>query len=388
MKYPNPCLQGGEAKTENPLPLAGRTRVGVLALVITTALAVPAAASEIQLLPAYPDKPLLGPQIAKGAVIFNHGQNYDTDSDGDPPFYLDAVRDAGWDVFTLIRPVMEDREDHGPAILEDKALTLRKEGYQRIVSAGQSYGAWLSIEVAAKPGVLDAIIGTSPAHWGDQPPLKERNAEIIDSAAKMSPIPTMIFLFADDDFDPGGRGAGFRRALSVHSGAAYAVIDKPPGFVGHTPGMSMAFAAQYGHCIVAFLSAPPAPFACTPHEPTLDEVSARLPKVRQAPSKTVSVASPYIGHWYGWYMVGARETLLTIDKVSSIGRAEGSYAYGPAGHDETGGAYVVEGPIDQDGMHLKTPHSTLTYTLQPDGILAVHWSAVGGTGGAVLHRLD
>ncbi|HEY1720242.1 MAG TPA: hypothetical protein VGG27_03280 [Magnetospirillaceae bacterium] len=333
--------------------------------------------------------PMLGPAAAKGAIIYNHGLDYEEDSSGEPPFFLDAARAHGWDVFTLLRPLVDDRADHSDAILAGKAVQLREQGYRRIVSVGQSFGAWISIEVAARPGTFDAIIGMSPAEYGSFAPARDRNAEIVDIAAKMAPTPTMIVLFKGDDFDPGGRGPAFARVLAA-KGIPYAVIDRPPGFEGHTAGMGESFAAYYGSCILAFIDTPqpPGAFACAPHQPSLAEVAARLPKAKTFVSKTISIDSPYIGHWYGWYIGGGRETLLTIEKVSTIDRAEGSYTFGPAAHDETGGSYLVDGPIDAEGLHLKTPHSTLVYKLQADGTLAGHWSAMGGSGDVILHRLD
>ncbi len=344
--------------------------------------------ADVALLAANPNKLMLGPVTAKGAIIYNHGLDYEEDSSGEPPFFLDAARNDGWDVFTLIRPLVDDRADHSDAILEGKAYALREEGYRRIVTVGQSFGAWISFEVAARPGLFDAIIAMSPAEYGEGA-ARNRNAEIVDIAAKMAPTPTMVVLFAKDTFDPGGRGPGFGKVLAQKN-VPYVVLDRPPGFEGHSAGMSLAFAAQYARCILDFIDTkpPPGPFACAPHQPKIREVLARLPQPKLVVSKTVSVDSPYIGQWYGWYAGGGRETLLTIEKVSTIGRAEGSYTFGPAAHDETGGSYLVGGPIDNDGLHITTPHSTLTYKLQPDGTLAVHWSAAGGSGDAVLHRLN
>lgn len=363
--------------------------IGILVVVSACAPAETPHRADVVLEAAGAAAPMLGPEAAKGAIIYNHGLDYEEDSSGEPPFFLDAARAHGWDVFSLIRPLADDRADHSDAILAGKAVQLREQGYRRIVSVGQSFGAWISIEVAAQPGVFDAIIGMSPAEYGSVAPARNRNAEIVDIAAKMAPTPTMIVLFKGDDFDPGGRGPRFAKVLA-QKGISYAVLDRPPGFVGHTAGMSESFAAYYAGCIFRFIDRPqpPGAFACTPHQPGLAEILARLPKPKPVVSKTQSVDSPYIGHWYGWYAGGGRETMLIVEKVSSIGYAEGSYTFGPAGHDETGGSYAVQGPIDADGLHIKTPHSTLTYKLLSDGQLAVHWSAMGGSGDAVLHKLD
>ncbi len=343
----------------------------------------------IALVPAYPEAPLMGPAAAKGAIIYNHGYDYDEDTSGEPPFFLDRVREAGWDVFTLLRPVLEDRDERGPAILEDKARSLRQQGYRRIVAVGQSYGAWISIEVAAHPGVLDAIIAMSPARYGEVPPASLRNAEIVDISAKMAPTPTLMFLFAGDDFDPGGRGAGFTRILAA-KGAGYAVVDQPAGFTGHSVGLSTAFAEVFAPCIIDFLAAPPPPgaFTCTPHRPSTAEVLSRFRKVERETAIAHSIASPFLGHWYGWYTGGGREALLSVEHVTADGRMDGTYAFGVAHHGEKGGAYAVTGDVLNDVLHVTTPHSQLEGRLRADGRLDLRWSTAGGSGATVLRKLD
>ncbi len=293
-------------------------------------------------------------------------------------------------MFTLLRPFMEDRQQHGPAILEDKARSLRTEGYRRIVSSGQSYGAWISFEVAAHPGVLDAIIATSPARYGDVAPVSARNAEVIPIAAAMTPVPSMVFLFAGDDFDPGGRGPKFEAVLEK-AGAAYAVIDRPDGFLGHSVALSTAFAAQFAPCILSFLAfvPPPGPFTCPPYQPTKAEILARFPKMKdEREAGATSTSSPFLGHWYGWYAGGGRESLLTVDNIFADGRMNGSYAFGPAHHDETARVYHVDGMVKDGVLHVATPHSQLDYRIRPDGRLDLHWSAAGGSGDTVMRKLE
>jgi hypothetical protein len=120
--------------------LSGLQAIGIAATLLT-GCAEPYTAkphSDVALLASNPEKPMLGPHAAKGAIIYNHGLDFEEDSSGDPPFFLDAARNDGWDVFSLIRPLVDDRADHSDAILAGKAFQLREDGYRRIVSVGQS----------------------------------------------------------------------------------------------------------------------------------------------------------------------------------------------------------------------------------------------------------
>src|SRR5260221_12201901 len=121
----------------------------IVAVVAFLIFYVPQANAQFVLLDAY-QTPKLGPERAKGAVIWNHGKPPLRGADGDMlPFYLDHLRDAGWDVFRLEREWSSDNIEESSAALRDKVAEVDRRGYRKVVLAGQSYGAWIALLVAA-----------------------------------------------------------------------------------------------------------------------------------------------------------------------------------------------------------------------------------------------
>src|SRR5260221_169935 len=121
-------------------------RVGSAAFALCLGLVVGfsgtrAAHAQYVLSQAYTNNHLAGPAVAQGAVIWNHGKPPSRGSGHDMlPFYVDALRDTGWDVFRLDRDWSYDTLSSSADALRDKVVQLQARGYQRIVLAGQSYG--------------------------------------------------------------------------------------------------------------------------------------------------------------------------------------------------------------------------------------------------------
>src|SRR5258708_11354287 len=99
--------------------------------------------------PAYDAYPLKGAGKALGLVIWNHGVDGQLPQYKGPPIpAMQALAARGWDVIKLNRnPVWENTwanagKRHVARIVEEVAAA-RKDGYRRIVIAGQSYGGAL-----------------------------------------------------------------------------------------------------------------------------------------------------------------------------------------------------------------------------------------------------
>ena len=213
-----------------------------------------------------------GPAAAAGVVYFIDGLDPSARLPDDfrPTYpYLYALNSRfGWDVINAKYP----NSDHdvassiprSVAYVAAKIKSLRAEGYKKIVLAGQSWGAWVSINVADKADSakgLDALMIVAPAAYGsriwhgkDNPYYLKNLTEYIRSVKSLR-TPTVAVFFEGDDFDPGDRGevtdAFFRRS-QTH----LLLIDRPPGFNGHGAGWLPSFADIYTACINDFLSAP------------------------------------------------------------------------------------------------------------------------------------
>jgi dienelactone hydrolase len=307
----------------------------VFACLLVAALLSPwgrAAAGEFTLEPAYAATPLEGPAAAKGAVIWNHAINflYGIEGAAAPvPVFLTLLRDDGWDVFRLLRPRMSEEPRGSAAELAATAARLKQQGYGRIVLAGQSGGAWLSLMAAGESGDIHAVIANAPAYYGTDHPAYLKNGFVLfDHIDAIRRGRIMITYFKDDPYDPGGRGPRSEELLAAHD-VPHLVIDQPEGFSGHSAGDSVLFLRRFGSCMLAVAGNGPMPSAETCDSGWGSMPSADLP---WPPRLTLAApdggpADRFLGKWYGCDLDG-RELLLAIERAADT-EVEAVYALGP-----------------------------------------------------------
>jgi pimeloyl-ACP methyl ester carboxylesterase len=189
-------------------------------------------------------------------VIWSHGRSLQKECDLAPtPDYIGAFRSAGWDTFRLNRPSSIDTLQDGADALAGAADTLKHRGYRRVVLAGQSFGAFISLIAAGRSEAVDAVIGTAPAAYGSaqsNPFGFELNAtRLYDLLTAVRRARVALFFFEGDIFDPGGRGPTSNQILGTR-GLAHLVVDRPAGLPTHWAAASAPFATQFGPCLVAF----------------------------------------------------------------------------------------------------------------------------------------
>lgn len=228
----------------------------IAAIAASSTLWLETAAAQIEFVPAKDVASLLGPRDANGAVIWSHGRSLQTECARAPtPDYVEAFGNAGWDTFRLNRPRSIDNLADSGLALANAADALKQRGYRRVVLAGQSFGAFLSLIAAGRSEAVDAVIATAPAAYGStysNPTGYELNAtKLYDLLAAVRRARVALFFFEGDIFDPGGRGLGADEILSTR-GLAHLVIDRPAGLSTHWASASPAFATQYSTCLLAF----------------------------------------------------------------------------------------------------------------------------------------
>jgi hypothetical protein len=225
-------------------------------VVAAAALWREAAAAQAELVPAADAASLLGGGRAQGAVIWSHGRSLQKECDLAPiPDYIGALRSAGWDAFRLNRPSIIDTLQDSADALAGAAEALRHRGYRRVVLAGQSFGAFISLIAAGRSDAVDAVIGTAPAAYGSaqsNPFGFGLNAtRLYDLLAVVRRARVALFFFEGDIFDPGGRGPTSDQILGAR-GLAHLVVDRPAGLPTHWGAAGAPFAAQFGRCLIAF----------------------------------------------------------------------------------------------------------------------------------------
>jgi dienelactone hydrolase len=365
-------------------------RILLLAAALLGWLAAPASAQHL-LEPAHPDLPLRGPGAALGAVIWSHGKAAMADESNTAiQPYLASLRAAGWDVFRLNRTVMSDNQNDSEHEFGHSVDRLKGEGYGRIVLAGQSFGAWISLLLAGERGDLHAVIATAPAAYGTW--RSERGglshwdlnaSHLYDILGRVQPTRVLLFFFANDDFDPGGRGPR-AEAILAQRNIPHLIVDRPPGLAGHGAARSAAFRALFGPCIVAFVAPESAPGAtlCTPGagagQPTGE---VRLPEDLRleppSPGAPAAIAA-LSGRWWGWLDNG-REVEVVVEKVTP-GEATFVYAYGPGDSAGSKPGYVRRtGKIAEGGVTYQgAGNPTLSWHPAGDDRLDLRWDSADG----------
>lgn len=339
------------------------------------------ARAQFQFVPAYPATPLKGPHAAKGAVVWSHGINflYGSEASGSPtPIFVTLFRDQGWDVFRLNRSRMSEVPDVSTQALVAAVARLKREGYARVVLAGQSGGAWLSLMAAGESDQVDAVIANAPAYYGTNHPNYFKNGFILyDHLDRIRHGRIMIAYFEDDPYDPGGRGAKSNEILAEH-GVPHLIVDRPEGFSGHLGGDTGLFLRRFGACVLAVANDGPMPTrsSCESDWGRRPSAELKLPPDLVIAAPTGDAATDrFLGKWYGYYDNG-RELMLVIEHVAGDA-VEAVYALGPM-PDRSLSASITRrnGRIAESRLIFAAPgRSTLRCTPRADGRLDAQWIA-------------
>jgi hypothetical protein len=357
----------------------------------------------------YPDSSYRGPEQALGALLFNHGRGVVINGrivPGDsynvsPPGFVHFLHDSGWDAFKLNRRYAADNESSSLAALREQVAALRAEGYKRIVLAGQSYGAWLSVLIATREPGLHAVIATAPGSGfgAESSDAVTKGAQkLVDAAGAVKPTRLALFLFEGDyrDADWVKRGERVKQALNERA-IANLVVDHPRGFQGHGSAHSGRFTRRYGECLVRFIAPEPiaTPFACDLDHGLAAGSDIVLPEKMPLPSMPADLPrslANYVGRWYGDSDNGAARLFVTTG-VLPDGRLR--FDYGAVGglysHDKP---LVIRAMIPQfegDALVWRDKSSERRFEYRPDGTLHASWGRIdgkpGGSGESDMRRL-
>jgi dienelactone hydrolase len=359
---------------------------------------------------------LIGPQQARGVIVWSHGRSIDTEDAKSPtPPYLRALRDSGWDVLRFDRARDNDTLTRSSRRLIGIAAQLKRQGYRQIVLAGQSFGAFLALMAADVSDDVDAVVATAPAAFGDFEDCYgtwQLNAmRLYPLLERINHARVMLFFFHGDDFDPGGRGERSRAILSQR-GLGFAVVDQPAYLTGHWVSSSGLFLRRFGDCVRDFVDDEGlrGELACQPVWGEAPSAELRLPSELFHPRATAptrlaamgasapaSAVGPALGSniairdtWYGFYPNG-REVLVAIEAVH--GRdLTAIYAIGP-GIDRNEPAEWNRRSghiIGHELVFAQKGDSTLRFRARYDGGLSGTWISPDGktTMDARLRRID
>lgn len=193
---------------------------------------------------------------AAGLIVWSHGYMSGKDSTGNAPQgEVATFTRQGYDLYRFDREWIGDWPGDATALV-DAARQAKAMGYKRVVLAGQSAGAWVSMAAALRGAPVDGVISVAAAHHGHVKDMRDVSVARSDwqqIVRGIRPEPRIVMVnFAGDDYDVGGRMDDARSAFAA-SGVQALVISDPPGFKGHGAANANAFPRRYGACINAFI---------------------------------------------------------------------------------------------------------------------------------------
>jgi pimeloyl-ACP methyl ester carboxylesterase len=108
-----------------------------------------------------------GPQRATGLIVWSHGYMAGKNSTENPPQpWVGRFTHLGYDLYRFDREWINDWPGDATS-LADAVAKARQLGYRRILLAGQSAGAWVSLAALQRGAPVDGVISISAAHHGE-----------------------------------------------------------------------------------------------------------------------------------------------------------------------------------------------------------------------------
>ncbi len=198
-----------------------------------------------------------GPAASRGVVVWSHGKSGDVDNRGlQPPPFLRAFNNAGFDVVRFDRAPLVDNPVRAAGWLREELPALRRSGYRTVVAAGQSRGGWTSLQALDTAGLADVVIAASPAAHGSggSTNLLAQDDDLRQLVADAAPSRTRV-AFVQFSADPFMSDAEMRvrlvERLRPKTGGLL-LIDRPAGLSGHFGAAGSAFAMRFGECLLLF----------------------------------------------------------------------------------------------------------------------------------------
>ncbi len=219
--------------------------------------------------PGFRDHPYLGPEKARGAVLWSHGvAGQQIQYTAPPPDVMRDFARAGWDIIKIQR---NNTHEHGwstsgtkhVTYVVERARTARADGYKRVIAAGQSYGGAISLEASARSEDFFGIIAFAPGHGSDAcganaglsyRRIADNLQRQLSDSILAARAPRIVVLMADGDECQGYNEPSriILEALQRIPGK-FLQFDASMPVRGHGAAATGQFRAWYGKCLLEFL---------------------------------------------------------------------------------------------------------------------------------------
>lgn len=306
---------------------------------------------------AFCDLPWHGPAAAAGVVIWNHGLSGTVAQYAAPvPPVLRLLHARGWDVVKINRNnlaetgVEQSLYRWTQRTLEEVA-SHRKEGYARVVLAGQSFGGYITLETADSTPNIFGVLAMSPGvRLGGG--AGRLDPSITERIVGRLPVDRLVLVFPRGDslFGSIDRGPGVAKVLAGRNGS-YLLLDETLDIVDHGGGTTAKFAVKYGPCVVEYLAGAASgkgPVAC--HATAAQQARAARDLLPRPPKEAGRIS-------WGILEPSGEVVSFALMDVAGVGRR---VLFGVASGWRRGGLY-----------DFSVVDSAATFTLPERGVVAV-----------------
>ena len=285
---------------------------------------------------AFCDLPWHGPAHARAVVIWNHGiyGNVPQHTAPVPPVFR-LLQARGWDVMKIGRNSLGEASENQSRYRAvqttlEQAATRKREGYARVVLAGQSFGGLVTVEAGESARDLYGVVAMAPGIRSLSATGSLNPADVNFSLGRIA-AERLVLVLPRDDAMFGGleRGTGAGKALAGRAGSSL-LLDEKYDIVGHGGGTTGKFAVRYGPCMIRYLleaEAGKGPVPCHA-DPAREWTIARelLPKppgsakLLRAPDALPAELRPLAGTWWGILEPSGEVVSFAIVDVEGVGR--------------------------------------------------------------------
>jgi pimeloyl-ACP methyl ester carboxylesterase len=337
-----------------------------------------------------------GAASAKGVVIWNHGIHGTVAQHAAPvPPVLRLLQARGWDVVKIARNNLgettgEQSLNRAVRRTQEEIAARRREGYGKVVLAGQSFGGYITLETAEASRDVYGVVAMAPGiRFGGTGNLDTSVTERTLGALTVDRL-ALVFPRNDTLFGSQVRGPGAARVLA-RRGGSFLLLDETLDIVDHGGGTTGKFAVRYGPCLVRYLTSPEVgkgavgcPESMPEQRRAAEELLPRLSgtvKLAPASDRAAAEGGALLGkEWYGILEPSAEVVSFAIVDVDGVGRRA---MFGVASGGRRGGLYP-----------LSTGEPGVTFRVADRGTVTVKgttltWTATGGRAShaAKLHPL-
>jgi len=338
--------------------------------------------------------PLLGPNFAKGLIIWNHPENYYGGGAELPPIkVMEGMAELGWDIVKLqrnsrLKPGIANKLADVRESLAKQLASAKVEGYQRIILAGQQVGGALAMEAGKEVDGIYAIVAFAPnsgiawkgapRHPSPIPTDGKAGITLSDNQDELEHTHAgrLFLLYPDlDEEVPHERGPTAREILS-HRDMPFLLVDETSG-VRTTEGAETPDFSSYASCMDLFLSPEltprPGEFHCG-----ADEIPAALAQMGVKP-----------GNGETWFGYSSRGQTIYLE-LPANGRGPVIYGWGAGANGKIRpGFKPLDASFVGDSFTAQLAPDQTIHGVRHDPLYRLTMDLPDGTRASVtLHRLS